>query len=425
MKILWLCNIMLPKIAEHMNKPVPFVGGWLTGLSDDILKTDENELCVVFPMVNEAEIISGNAGGMKYYGFPQKQTDATKYNPDIEIYLEEILTKENPDIVHIFGTEYPQSLSMMKVCEKLNIENKAVINIQGLCHYYEMHNNAYLPHKILKHKTFRDFLKNENIYKQAENFGKRGKFEVEAIKKVRHVIGRTDWDKAATKLINPDVNYHFCNETLRNEFYNHEWDIEKIERHSLFLGQSQIPIKGFHLLLEAVSYIKKRYPDVHIYTTGKDLFNLSAEWKLRSTSYQKYILKLIKKYDLQNNVTFLGGLSEKEMCMQYLKTHVFVSPSSIENESNVLSEAKILGVPCVASFAGGVSNRIEHKTDGFIYQPDAPYMLAYYIMEIFSDDNLAKKFSGNARQCALKTHNHAVNLETMLNIYRQIINTKN
>ena len=42
--------------------------------------------------------------------------------------FEQIINKVNPDIVHIFGTEYSHSLSMINVCEKLGILDKVVIN---------------------------------------------------------------------------------------------------------------------------------------------------------------------------------------------------------------------------------------------------------------------------------------------------------
>lgn len=36
---------------------------------------------------------------------------------------------------------------------------------------------------------------------------------------VKHVIGRTDWVRACIEAINPDIQYHFCNEILRDRFY--------------------------------------------------------------------------------------------------------------------------------------------------------------------------------------------------------------
>ena len=58
----------------------------------------------------------------------------------------------------------------------------------------------------------------------------------------------------------------------------------------------------------------------------------------------------------------------------------------------------MLGVPAVGSYVGGVTERIRHGETGFHYPPTEPAMLAHYIKTIFSDDELALKFSKNARE---------------------------
>ena len=42
MKILWLCNIVLPELAEEINIPKAVVGGWLTGVWRELKKKKEN-----------------------------------------------------------------------------------------------------------------------------------------------------------------------------------------------------------------------------------------------------------------------------------------------------------------------------------------------------------------------------------------------
>jgi len=112
--------------------------------------------------------------------------------------------------------------------------------------------------------------------------------------------------------------------------------------------------------------ILKRFPDTKLYVSGQNITKSDTlKDKLKISSYGKYIKELIEKYNLQKNVLFTGILDEKQMCKRYLKSHVFVSPSIVENESNSLSEAKILGVPSVDSYVGGVIDRIEHGKDGF------------------------------------------------------------
>lgn len=409
MKILWICNIMLPKIAENLKLFAPVGGGWLSGLSDDLLKQEDISLIVCFPY---KEKISGSACDMQYYSFIEKNAFDT---------ISDIIEKEKPDIVHIFGTEYKHTLDAVDACVKTKVIKNTIINIQGLVSVYAKHYAAFLPYSVQKKYSFRDFVKQANVVKGMKKFQKRGIYEIEALKKVEHVIGRTDWDFACTTQINPNLNYHFCNETLRTTFYKNKWSIDSCKRHSIFVSQCHYPIKGFHLMLEAMLQIIKLYPDAILYTTGRRLISKAdIKSKLKATYYEIYINKLIKKYKLENNVVFLGALNESDMCQAYLNAHTFVSASSIENSPNSVGEAMILGVPCVSSDVGGVKNMMAHTVDGYIYPADEPYMLAHYVCEIFKNDELASEFSINARSHALKTHDREVNLKTMLEIYNEI-----
>ena len=142
--------------------------------------------------------------------------------------------------------------------------------------------------------------------------------------------------------------------------------------------------------------------------------------KLKKTSYAKYITELIKELNIEKHVFFTGLLDEQQMCERYLNSNVFVCPSSIENSPNSLGEAMILGVPCVSSNVGGVSDMLTHNQEGFLYQADAPYMLAYYICKIFENEELTKQISKNSRKKALKNHNREKNIEQLISIYYQI-----
>lgn len=48
-------------------------------------------------------------------------------------------------------------------------------------------------------------------------------------------------------------------------------------------------------------------------------------------------------------------------------------------------------------------------------------MLAYYVNKIFEDDNLALEFSKNAQAHANKTHDREINMNTLCNIYDEIV----
>lgn len=416
MKVLWICNNAISEASKlFATKQTPY-GGWLVGLSSALSQSENVHLSIAFPyQIKDVKKIKGNS--ITYYGFPRiNRYFAISNEPNK--HIKAIIDDVKPDLLHIHGTEYPHTLAAVKCFNR----KRTIISIQGLLSIIAKHYCASLPSKILKLVWISDIIfKRGSIRNQAKRFYKDGLLEKEAINRVDNIIGRTTWDRACTLQINPQAKYFFCNETLRDEFYKHTWDIEKCERHSIFVSQGSYPIKGLHFMLEAMPEILRQYPDAHLYVAGS---NVTAKFtlkdKLKRSSYGKYISELIWKFNLQEHITFTGELSEKQMCERYLKSHIFVSPSIVENESNSLSEAKIMGVPSVASYVGGVIDRIEHGKDGFFYQHDAPYMLAYYVDKIFKNKDLAISFSKKAKINAQKTNDIKINIQTLKKIYEKI-----
>lgn len=419
MRILWLINIPLPEASQLMgDKPSPF-GGWLINASRDLSNQEGIELSITFPSnkVNKfEELIGEKINYYPFYPIKDRNKKIIEYNNSFDALLDRI----KPDVVHIYGTEMAHTLSMVNTCKKLKI--KTVISIQGLVSIIEKHMYSNLPIHAIYGNTFRTIIRKDNVRGLKRLFRNRGKNEIESLQKTNHIIGRTTWDKACSNQINPKAKYHFCNETLREEFYKHKWEINDCEKYSIFLSQGQYPIKGLHYMLEAMPLILKKFPNAKVYVSGKDITKSdSIKDKLLMTYYGKYIKKMIKKLNLERNVVFTGPLDEKKMCQRYLKSHVFVCPSSIENSPNSLGEAMILGVPSVASYVGGIPDMLKDKEEGFLYQHDAPYMLAQYVCEIFENQDLALKFSKNARERALKTHDRDENTRRLIEIYNEIV----
>ncbi len=419
MKILWLVNIPLPEVSILMGeRPLPY-GGWLINASLELSKKDNIDLSITYPKnkIKNYKKIKGDR--ITYYAFQsikKNNLNQIVVNYDLKGIIEEV----NPELVHIFGTELPHTLAMVNVCIMKNV--KTVLSIQGLVSMIEGHMFANLPFKVIYGCTLRNLLLKDNIARLRKTFYTRGKNEIEAIKKTNNIIGRTTWDKACTLQINSKAKYFFCNETLREEFYKNKWELDRCERNSIFLSQGQYSFKGMHYIIKAMPFVLDRFPDAKLYISGKNIIKSNTiKDKLLLTYYGKYIKKQIKELDIESNVIFTGLLEEKKMCERYLKTHVFVSASSIENSPNSLGEAMILGVPCIASYVGGIPDMLKHEEDGFLYQTDAPYMLAYYICKVFENDNLALVFSENARKHSLKTHDKENNTKRMMEIYEEVI----
>ncbi|MCL2051425.1 MAG: glycosyltransferase family 4 protein [Lachnospiraceae bacterium] len=414
MKVLWICNIVIPFFANEFGiKSKPFVG-WISCLFNALINKGNLELGFCFPLFDPARMKNGCLNNYEYYSF--KFVDGDDYDEETVTRFGEILRSFEPDIVHIWGTEYPHSKAAMEACERLNLLARVIVDIQGLVSIYSSHYLNGIPdhYKTLKSGEFK------TIEESRDSFFRRGLLETSLLKKAQNAFGRSDWDRACADRINKTINYYSCNRILRSSFYESagKWNIAECERFSLFVGQASYPIKGFHYLLLALPDILAKYPHTHVYVAGENPA-VNTAWGV--PPYGIFINDLINELDLASAITFLGVLNEEEIVKQFLKAHLFVSSSVIENASNAISEAAMLGLPIVASYTGGIGNMLEDKKSAMFYQSDAPYMLAYYVKMIFSDDDLAMRLSEEAGQKMGIEMNGELVADKVINVYEEIV----
>lgn len=448
MKILWICNVMLPAAARQLGRESTNKEGWLDGLCSVILERQQEngvELHVAFPVERELDGRRGTvrAGSVSfyYYGFYEDVAHAERYEKALETRLKQIMDIVEPDVLHCFGTEYSHTLA---ACRVFPMKNRILVGIQGLCAVYANTYFANLPKKTVHSVTLRDFLKKDSLIRQQEKFVQRGRMEKEAVGLAGNVTGRTDWDRHYTKEWNPKARYFAMNETLRPAFYEGKWNPEHCVPHSIFLSQGDYPIKGLHYMLQALPMIRRKYPDATVSVAGNSLVKDNT-WKdrLKRSAYGRYLRSLLKEGQLEGAVSFLGKLNAGEMKEQYLKSSLFVCCSTIENSPNSLGEAMILGMPCVSADVGGIASIFRGGEDGILYEgfrtPENSFdnicnlnmtdeeqmekiskSLADAVVEIWDNEDKTAQFCINARNHAKKTHDRERNYRKMIEIYAEI-----
>ncbi len=412
LKVVWLVHMAMRDVCEYYKIPKPTSGGWLETMKTELGEKQDVTLSIIcisrskhknyrsFTLKNieyhYIEVAEGN-----YYG---------KFSDYLLETLNGIVKKLTPDLIHIHGTEFALPLAIdSEIVKKTPI----CVSVQGLI---SIISDRYYFGGISKKQL--KFCERLPLLFQHKNALKRGKYEMEIIKRYHTFLGRTDWDRAHIKAINPNSNYIVSAEKVRSEFDKCKpWDLKEITPHSVFCaGGARIPIKGFHSVLQAAKLLLQKYPDLVLYVTGNAPYD-GGGIKSR-LGYASYLKRLIEKLGMSDHVVFTGNLTAEEMANYFKKSNCYVMASAIENSPNTLLEAMYIGTPCVVSLVGGVSNFVEHQKNALVYRFEEYEMLAQYIEKIFDDNTYACQLSQNARNDIRKKIENIMGLSE---VYDQVI----
>lgn len=414
MKVLWIVNMVMPELAEHLHVKTSPSGTWLVDISRMLAESGKADLAIACVHGREYRKIQLN--GITFYLLPGTGKDMLFYRKRFEPVWRKIAKEFKPDLVHLHGTEYSHGLTFQRACPEI----PAVISIQGVLNRIkdvDFGGMGWL--NVLRYRTLRENMRGNGLLEMHWLHAKNARHEVEMFQRATYINGVNTWDISMAKSINPKLQAFRIEYNLRDEFYQApKWDIAKIQRYTIFTNPSGIPLKGLHMLLKAVALLKEEFPDLRVRVPG---LQSGADGKLIANSgYAKYLAALIDKLQIAEHVCFLGRQSGDQMMENMLSAHVVVVPSAIEGTSLVLREAMFLGTPCIASFRGGMADFIADKEDGFLYDyQEYPY-LAQRLRELFANDSLCCSFSARAIKKAEKAHNRQQNLNDYLGMYRQL-----
>lgn len=450
MRILWISNLVPRAAAEALGLPNIHKEGWVSALYESLISKNQNsipdiELIVAFPMsAKDAKRCGAGKFGVMcgdgFYGFAEDTTKESVTDPMLEERFAYIFEDCAPDIVHIFGTEYPHTLAAARA---LGDPSRLLIGLQGICAKIAEDYTAHIPQEVAERSTLRDKLKKDSIIEQQKKFYVRAQNEKDAVMLAGHIAGRTAFDKKYASLANPDARYHHAGENLRSTFYHGAWNTDRSERFRIFIAQGDYPIKGLHYLLTAVGELLweiedkgRELPDIKIYVAGNPICCFeSTIKKIKISSYGKYLEELIDKYGLRERVIFTGRLDAEGMKEQYVKCDTYVCCSVCENSPNSLGEAMMLQVPIVTVLAGGIPSIFREGQDGFSYRigkndslEQIAEKLKKALMERWNSQANDPSPSGefeqrrhNAGFHAREIHNPDKNVFDLLEIYKSMI----
>ena len=418
MKVLWIVNSILRELGEQIyGKPTN--GVWMDALLDDFRSKPDYEI-VVATTAKRKDVFKFVSGNVVYYVLPDKPPILYNENKKRNVKAwQSLIQTEKPDVIQVWGTEFTHGLCALRVAKDI----PSVIYMQGYLGSIARYYTSGISVKDLRASvTVRDIVKRDSIFEQQKKYYRSAKKEAEMLKISGAIISENEWCNANIRSIVPEIKVYSCPLSINRVFTEKRWNIRNIERHSIICTASGYPIKGLHILLKAVALIKRRYPDVKLYVPGDPVVSDgSLLWSLRKRGYTKYVERLIDDLKIGDNVVWLGRLSQSDLAEEYLKRHVFVMPSSIENHSSSLKEAMAVGMPCIASYVGGIPEYVRHGENGLLYRFEEFEVLADLVSDIFEKDGLAEGLSESARKDMLKLHNGNDLLDRICGIYNDLV----
>lgn len=414
MRILWFTGVQLPAVTgKKLNR-----AGWQEGLRS-ALDTFQPEIDLCIASFGSEDYEPFSEDNATYYNIYREPPPSSRWNRLIKNWQHntfneaeldrclEIVELVQPDLIYIFGTENPFGLITDKVHVPVGISIQAVLH--GLVKKIF---NGLSAWEFIQVLFSRDFLTGTGLFHRFWTIKKYLPIEREIYQKNSYFSGRSGWDKTWLKNLNEHAMYFHIDRILGNEFYDAVWTIASSEAYTIFSLSSNAPFKGGITIVRALIKLNNRgYKNIQLRLGGIS----------QDSSVGKFILRLIDKNELHDQIYLLGRLSPREIIQEMLNTRIFVLPSHMDNSPNSLAQAMIVGMPCIASNAGGIPSMLEDAVDGLIYEHKDVNALSHNMLNLLNDPDLCTKFSLNARKKALERHDHEQIASKIWKIYQQLL----
>ena len=390
----------------------------MSALQGEITRQSDVNLGICFCMDGQSAKVEQE--GVIYYPIPQhrkflkdKLIDLLHPNdvrrdevlwPHYLSHFRRVIKDFRPDVIEVFGSELYMGLSAL-VAREMKIP--FVLHIQGLLSLYIY---ILLPPGMSRWQYIwrnRSIKKAYGNYQELLYWKRSCHRERTILQACTDVIGRTQWDKNALRVLNHDTHYHYGGEILRPEFY------EALERQfptiPTITTTTSMPLyKGFDLVLRVARILKEE-------------FQLQFVWNVYGAVDYSFAERVTGIKHAEVNVQLCGMASAEQLHEALSKTTLYVQPSYIENSPNSVCEAQISGVPVVATNVGGTSSLIKHGETGYLFPATDPYMGAYHVKRLLEDLNLNIKMGRASKEMALARHDRDKVVNDLLATYKSII----
>lgn len=409
MKVLWI-STRLFNIHEETQS-----GVWLKALGIKLAEAENIILGNISVTDGIKDIERCDFGNIMQWALPRPKINRKgEIDKKTKILFSEVIEEFKPEILQIWGSENPFKLLPFK--EKF--PGVKVLTMQGvLGSIGPVLLSGLSCRQLIYTIGIREIITRRNLFSTKRSFIKNARYEEEMVKRSKYIITQSEWTDSQLITINPNAIYYRIHRVLRPQFLEcKNWlDFEHPEPllYSAAIGYS---LKGLHTLIKALSIIKMFYPNVVLRLAG-----LTGRRDFLADGYLRLILKLIRDYELDKNIEWLGPITANEIVTNLQKVSVFIQPSFVESYSLTLAEAMSVGTPSVVSFAGAMPELAENNKEALFFTPGDYKRCAYLTIKLLSDKELAKEISLNAVKKAKARNIETDIVKQQIDIYNDIL----
>ncbi len=388
MKILWLCGNPGLFHAKALAD-----GGWIGALQLELLRS-YSDMKLINVFAYPQNVGKAKEGQVTYYPVYQKKWKKlfslfipSLLDDDFIKQVMGIIEDERPDIIHCWGSELGYGLITK------HTEVPIVLHVQGLLNPYM---DAYFPpayslYKVFKSMSFNAFSFFRHQLRPYILFRSNAKREKEILRNVRHIIGRTAWDRACTSILAPQANYTYCSETLRIHIIDSpKWEYHKRPHLTVLSIMSSAIYKGVDVILRTAKIIHDMYGD-------------DFEWNIIGINDMRLHEKMTAIDAKDVHVYARGRLSAEEIAEELRRSDVYCHEAYIENSPNSVCEAQYIGIPVVAAMVGGLDTIMDNGAGVLVPANDA-YRSATSILDLKANMQYAEEISNKEIDAATKRH---------------------
>lgn len=178
----------------------------------------------------------------------------------------------------------------------------------------------------------------------------------------------------------------------------------------IFFAGTITPLKDIMMLLRALATVRRTRPWAHLHLAGRTA----------DAAYERALRDFVVREGLQDHVRFLGLLDTPAMLHEYASCALTALPSRQEVLPMTVIESMAMGIPVVATRAGGLGDLIENGVSGALVDVGDDGAMATAIDTLLADAALRQRLGRNGKAAAEVRFRAAAVAARYRDVYMQV-----